>query len=104
MLARVRGVPVDQIDDYFSHRHDDEVDRAVARRQTVHEDDLLLQSELGRQIVRLRQEKDNLLDTVWLATSPASIKSLWEKVGELLDDQPSPLQREALAIPTVGHD
>ena len=54
--------------------------------------------ELGRQILRLRAEKDRLLDTVWLARSPAQIRQLWTKVGELLGDELTHLEREALAI------
>ncbi|GAF68185.1 unnamed protein product, partial [marine sediment metagenome] len=47
MLARVRGVEPDDLDDYFSYRHDSEVDNAVKRRKAVHEDELLAESELG---------------------------------------------------------
>jgi hypothetical protein len=103
MLAHVRGVPFEQIEERYYGRHD-EVDRAIARRQAAHEDELLAESDLGRQILRLRQEKENLLDTVWLAASPANIKSLWEKVGQLLGDDSTPLQREALAIPAVSNE
>ena len=68
MLAHVRGIPVDDLDDYSTYRHDREVDNAVARRQAVHEEELLAETETGLRILKLRQEKDNLLDTVWLAT------------------------------------
>jgi uncharacterized membrane protein YheB (UPF0754 family) len=98
MLARVRGVPVSEIDDYSSYRHDEEVSKAVKRRQAVHDDELLAENERGREIVRLRQEKEDLLDTVWLATSGTQIKELWLKVAELLDAPQTQLQREALAI------
>jgi hypothetical protein len=43
-----------------------------------------------------------LLDTVWLAASTAQIKQLWTKVGELLGDEPTTLEREALAIEPAG--
>lgn len=98
MLAHVRGVPVEDIDDYHSYCYDHEVDRAVNRRQDVHEDELLAESPIGQRILTLRAEKDNLLDTVWLATSPRQIRDLWSKVVELLGDDQTPLQREALAI------
>ena len=98
MLARVRGVPVSEIDDYFGYRGDNEVTDAVKRRQDVHEEELLAESEQGRRILQLREEKDNLLDTVWLASSPRQIKELWSKVAELLGDQQTQLQRDALAI------
>ena len=98
MLAHVRGIPVDDLDDYSAYRHDREVDNAVARRQAVHEDELLAETETGLRILKLRQEKDNLLDTVWLATSSKQIKELWSKVAELLDDDQTQLQRDALTI------
>ncbi|GAG12915.1 unnamed protein product, partial [marine sediment metagenome] len=33
MLARIRGVEPDDLDDYYSYRHDSEVDNAVKRRK-----------------------------------------------------------------------
>jgi hypothetical protein len=100
ILARVRGVPVSEIDDYASYLHDNEVSNAVKRRQAVHEDELLAENERGQEIIRLRQEQEDLLDTVWLATSGAQIKELWSKMAELLNDPQTQLQREALAITT----
>jgi hypothetical protein len=70
----------------------------VHKRQAVHEDELLAQDDLGRKILRLRQEKDNLLDTVWLASSPQQLKDLWQKVSDLLGEDQTPLQKEALAL------
>jgi hypothetical protein len=58
----------------------------------------LAEHELGRRIAALRQERERLIDTVWLATSSAAIRELWAKVGQLLEDEPTQLEREALAI------
>ncbi len=101
MLAKIRGVEPDDLDDYFSYRHDSEVDNAVKRRKAVHEDELLAESELGQQVLRFRREKENVLDTVWLAASTRQIKELWGKVAELLDDDQTQLQKDALAIDPV---
>ncbi len=101
MLANIRGVEPDDLDDYFSYRHDSEVDNAVKRRRAVHEDELLAESELGQQVLRLRQEKDELQDVVWLATSGTEIRQLWQKVVELLGDEQTQLQKDALAIEPV---
>ena len=49
-------------------------------------------------MLRLRQEKDELLDVVWLATSGTEIRQLWQKVVELLGDEQTQLQIDALAI------
>jgi len=98
MLAKVRGIGDDDLDDNYSYRHDREVDRAIKRRKAVHKDELLAESELGRQVLRLRQERDELQDVVWLATSPKQVKALWEKVAQLLGDEQTQLQKDALAI------
>jgi hypothetical protein len=103
MLARVRGVPLDTIEElsiYSSNQHH-EVQVAITRRQAVHEDELLTESETGRRILNLRAEKDGLLDSVWLASSPKQIKDLWSKVADLLGDEPTQLQRDAMAIAPV---
>ena len=105
MLAHVRGVPVDEIadNDHGLYRME-EVSTAIKRRQQVHEDQLLNECETGREILRLRSEQENLLDTVWLATSPSQLKTLWTKVGELLQSEPTQLERDALAIPSLNAD
>ena len=104
MVASLRGQPVDEVADSFHVRSGGElalpyeVAEAISRRQATHQDQLLVDDPIGREIARLEAEKDRLLDTVWLAASPAQIKQLWTKVGELLGDEPTPLEREALAI------
>ena len=104
MLAHVRGVPVDEVDDYQSYRYDHEVANAVQLRRAVHEEELLAESERGRKILELRREKEDLLDTVWLACSIKQVKDLWQRVAEVLNDQPTPLQRDVLNIEPIGDD
>ena len=105
MAAKIRGVTVEEVEDCYQYtgRHP-EVDSTVAKRQTLHEEELLAQNELGQQILNLRVERDNLLDTVWLATSPKQIKDLWAKVAKVLGDEPTQLQRDAMAIPPVADE
>jgi hypothetical protein len=105
MSAKVRGVPIEDIEDgYYYAGHNSEVDTAVSKRQSLHEEELLAQNELGRQILSLRAERDCLLDSIWLATSPRQIKDLWSKVAELLGEQPTQLERDALAIPAISDE
>ena len=102
MLARVRNVPLETIDQHFSNSYyNNEVENAIKSRQTVHEDKLLAESAVGKRILDLRSERENLLDTVWLAASSKQIKELWAKVAELLGDEQTQLQRDALAIEPV---
>ena len=78
-----------------------EVTTAIERRQTVHEEELLARDPQGKRILTLRREKEELLDTVWLATSGKQIKELWQGVAELLSDEPTELQTQALRIEPI---
>ena len=104
MIATLRSVPLDEVADPIVVRYGSdlglpqEAAEAIARRQAAHHDELLAADDAGRAILRLAAEKEHLLDTVWLAVSPAQIKQLWAKVGELLGDEPTRLERDALAI------
>jgi hypothetical protein len=82
-------------------RTDQEVESAVTTRARALEADILGESELGQQVLSLRDEKDNLLDTVWLATSTSQIKELWEQVNTLLQIKPTALEEKALQIAPV---
>ena len=104
MLARVRGVDVEDVEERYYGSLDPEVNGAITRRQALHEDEILAGHELGRQVVGIRAEKDRLLDVIWLATSPVQVRQLWAKVGELIGDEPTQLEREALAIPPAGEE
>jgi hypothetical protein len=83
---------------------DPEVNTAITKRQSVHEDELLGENERGHQVLRLRAEKDNLLDIVRLATSPSQVRQLWAKISELLGDEPTELERQAILIPQTGEE
>jgi len=103
MLAQVRNVPVSALEEnasgyQYPYYGKGEVESAVEKRQQAHADVLLSESELGKQILHLQREKDNLLDTIWLATSNSQLRTLWSKVSELLGEQPSQLEREAMNI------
>src|SRR5690242_10996366 len=104
MLARVRGVAADDLDGYSRVHDHPEIRAAIDRRRALHEDELLAGHELGRQVLRLRAERENLLDSIWLATSASQIRTFWQKVGELLGDEPTRLEREALSIPPAGEE
>jgi len=110
MIASLRGIPIDEVSDSISVRYGSELPlpfeaaEAIAKRQAAHQDQLLADDPVGREIARLEAEKDHLLDTVWLASSPTQIKQLWAKVSELLGDEPTQLEREALSIAPAKED
>jgi len=104
MLAVLRGLPVEEISDGFSIRYGREIPLpmdaadALDRRQEAHQEQLLAGDPVGEEITRLEAERERLLDTVWLATSSVQIRTLWSKVGELLGDETTQLERDALSI------
>ena len=104
MIAALKGIPVKEVPDNFAVRYGTELPlpaeaaEAISRRQAAHQERLLADDPVGMRVAALEAEKDNLLDTIWLATSPDQIRTLWKQVGLLLGDEPTGLEREALAI------
>jgi hypothetical protein len=104
MLAPLRRIPVEEVSNSLSIQYGGELPlpieaaEALVNRQAAHQEPLLGDDPIGREIARLDAERDRLLDIVRLATSPAQIKQLWTTVAALLGEEPTPLEREALAI------
>lgn len=74
------------------------VDRKIEDREGVILRQLMKSDPLGQQVLSLENEQENLLDTVWLATSPVQIKELWASITEMLGQTPTKLQANALAV------
>ena len=72
------------------------VNDAMSRAAKVAQHDLMSKDELGKQILLLQNEQEELLDTVWLATSPKQIRALWEVITSLIEQNPTALQQAAL--------
>jgi hypothetical protein len=104
MVAALRGIPVEEVAEALISRYGDglelphEVLDAIRKRQAVEQERLLAQDPTGQEVARLMTDRDELLDVVCLATSPAQVRSLWSPVGAVLGEQPSRLEQEALAI------
>ena len=96
MVAVVRGCSLEELD--CVHYWGGEIDNAINVRRAIHRREVLAESVIGRQILDLEKEKEELLDTVWLATSGKQIKELWEGALKLLGQQSTSLQSEALRI------
>ena len=79
----------------YSAKH--KFDEQKKRQVDAHEEELLGQSDGGREILKLRQEREALLDTVWLATSNKEIRNLWSRVSAAVGDDVTPLQEEILS-------
>lgn len=103
--AVIKGTTVrEEMEHGTYYNPESEVEDAVRARARTMEDEILGESDLGRQVLALRAEKDNLLDTVWLATSTAQIKELWSHVNALLDLKPTALEDKALRIAPVQEE
>jgi hypothetical protein len=96
MRATVRRVPLEEVGERPGRGAAAAVARALRRRQAAHEEELLAEDELGREILSLRREQEALRDTVWLAACPAAVQALWQRACALLGHEPTPLQRQAL--------
>lgn len=79
---------------HYNIRHD--VDHILAPHIQRKQRELLQSSELGREIAKLEAEKENLLDTIWLATSPRQMTEMWSKVLKLIGEEVTDFQREVL--------
>jgi hypothetical protein len=107
MIAVLHGVPLEEVSSSLSIRYGIELPlpleahEAITKRQRAHQEQLLADDPVGQEITRLDAERERLLDVVWLATSPAQIRTLWSRVGALLRDETTQLERDALAIEPV---
>ena len=99
--AVIKGTIVEEEIESSRYSYGSVVENAVAARAKALESEILADSEVGKQVLSLREEKDNLLDTVWLATSSSQIKELWEQANTLLAVKPTALEKKALAIKPI---
>ncbi len=72
------------------------IEEKLRRLKVTHLEELMRQHEQGREVLKLNSERDNLLDTVWLATSPKQVIALWQKVVNLLDGESTEMQKQIL--------
>jgi hypothetical protein len=68
---------------------------------TAHDEGRRAEDEPGRQVFRLRVERDRPLDVARLAASLLQIKSFGICVTDPLGDEPTARRRETLAPPPV---
>ncbi len=104
MLAVLRRQPLESVTQIVDEAMQAQIRQAIEQRQAIHEEQLLAADAWGQHILRLQRERDNLQDTVWLASSPVGLRGLWTKVLQVLDEEPTALQRQALALADEGTD
>ena len=88
--------PLESMSRYcWSDRHS-LIEGVIDRAAKDVEKEILQESEFGRKILRLEHEREELTDTIWLATSPVQIRSLWKDFSAMLKEEPTELQKQAL--------
>ena len=91
----VLGKPtVDRLGRYSAKCKFDDLKR---QHEGLYEEEILKVSKSGGEILKLRSEREALLDTVWLATSNKQIRELWTQVSVVLGEEATPLQEEILS-------
>mgnify|MGYP006323460821 FL=1 len=84
---------------YYARAMDSLIDSKIESASRPYEKKLLSEHPLLSKIVTLRQEKDSLLQSVWIATSSLQVKQLFEMVNKLLQSTPTELETMAQSIP-----
>ena len=103
MIAKVENIPLREVGEY-PYNPEGDIGNALYSDVQTEIDNVLAESDRGLQILALRTEKENLLDTVWLATSGKQIKELWETVNSLLGNSQTNLQCQVADIPPVEEE
>jgi hypothetical protein len=101
MLAVVQRIPLEQAKGSRSLQLPELVQQALAGAEATCEEALLCEHPVGQQILRLRQERVQLAQTLWLAAAPGPLQKLWHKALTLLAEEPTELQEATLARSTA---
>ena len=83
---------------YGVYRADSEVTRLMGEEQKKVSAQLMAEDELGRRILELQHEEEEMLDTIWLATTSKQLQSLWITLTDVLNQPLTSFQRELLRI------
>jgi hypothetical protein len=94
-VAILGGPERKQLGTYYSRSA---TEQKIKRATELVEERLLAASDLGIELRRLREERESLLDTVWLATSSKQIRDLWCRVSEVLGETPTRMQEQLLSV------
>ena len=73
----------------------------IKKRAEPYRSVVLVKTALGKKVLALENEKETVLDSLWLATTTAQIKELWTAISEMLGDVPTDIEKKALDMPGV---
>lgn len=81
----------------FEH-HSRNIDSIVEWKSKVAEREILLKHEFGRNILRLKDERNNLFETILMAQTEEMMESVWIAVQGMLGEGLTPLQELVLKL------
>jgi hypothetical protein len=100
MLAKIDGIELKQAkEEYSRHYNRDTVlsNKIKENRQGKFDEMLVDHPTLG-EVHKLEQEKERLLETVWIATSTKQVKELMSALNSVLKEDSTPLGDKAMEI------
>ena len=81
----------------FEH-HSRNIDNVVCWKANVAEKEILSKHDFGRNILRLKNEKDKLFETILMAQTDEMMESVWIAVQALVGEGLTPLQELVLKV------
>jgi len=81
----------------FEH-HSRNIDSIVRWKSELAESEILRKHEFGRNILRLKDERDNLFETILMAQTEEMLESVWIAVQAMLGEGVTPLQEFVLKL------
>ena len=91
--SKITGKPESYCRDHFLAS---DVDRIIKTRQSAVEQELLAQSSIGQRLLALRREEEQVLDTIWMATTHRHIQDVWRRLDEVIGDESTELQQDII--------
>lgn len=98
-ILEMLGVDMRKANYGYGASSEQAIESKIASASRSYEKKLLTAHPILGKIVTLRQEKDNLLQSVWIATSNVQVKQLFDMVNQLLASVPTELEAMAQNIP-----
>ncbi len=100
LLQVIEKISGKQLNPYYAQmdRVDTELKPHIER--CLHK--LLTNDPRGQEVIKLESEREQLLDTIWLATSSRQVRDMWTQVLKLLGEDSSEFQKEVIAAAKPG--
>lgn len=95
LLQVIEKISGKQLNPYYAQM--DRVDTELKPHIERSMNNLLATDPRGQEVIKLDAEREQLLDTIWLATSSHQVRDMWAQVLKLLGEDSSDFQKEVIA-------